>query len=103
MADLDMARQYFLEQGLNGAIPIGPICADEVNACCRDYDNSDNRTQCPEPHFASPEFRFLARRRSNGCHSRRWRACHLIEFDADQTFVIMHRPDYSLSWFLKLA
>ena len=79
MADLDVAGEYLLEQGFNGAIPIGPICADEVNACCRENDHGENQTEGPESPFVSPEFRFATRIGRKGRNCRQWRACHGIE------------------------
>jgi hypothetical protein len=50
MADLDSARKNLLDHGLNGAIPIGPMCTDEVIAGCREDDWRENQTEGPEPH-----------------------------------------------------
>ena len=79
MADLDLAGENLLEQGLNGAIPIGPICADEVNACCRENDREEDQTEGPESHFVSPQLRFAPRLGRKGRHCRQWRVCHGIE------------------------
>src|ERR1700678_87331 len=79
MADLDLAGENFLEHGLNGAIPIGPICADEVNARCREKNQRENQTESPELHFVSPELRFAPRFGRMGRYCRQWSFCHGIE------------------------
>src|ERR1017187_10296570 len=79
MADLDLASENLLEQGLNGAIPIGPICADEVTDCCRENDCGENQTEGPDLHFVSPELRLAPRLGRKGRHCRQWRSFHGIE------------------------
>src|ERR1017187_10281155 len=99
MADLDLASENLLEQGLNGAIPIGPICADEVTDCCRENDCGENQTEGPEPHFVSPELRFAPRLGRKGRHCRQWRVCHGIEssikpvVDANPSTLRLYRVD----------
>jgi hypothetical protein len=61
MADLDLAGEDLLEQGLNGAIPIGSTCADEINACSRENDRGENQTEGQEPHFVREPLRLATR------------------------------------------